>query len=849
MRKYNNFSHYCQYKSNNSSVIITPSVFYNHQLLEEHNLTAKHIVVLCHFLLSCWRNQEGWLGEQHPRLDSMLARPLKAKMAKLDYTRLGKALNLAKDQLKIILIDLEQAKLVRRVLIKNQWYILLLDEAFKMYLNNNKGKKRRINKGNIVCTSWFRWLKTDNGQTDFTGALFLGEITYFSRVFKRKKLIDDLPGCNEFDSNKQSTMKFLQQRKLPSPAIEVEKQQLLSDDAIENEAKVVLVSKTKGLFAYFDHDHFKKKFPFLSSKVIERTISRLEKNNVISIERKKFVRNRKVIKRLYIILNYNLIQQGVSSNIVDFIFKTDEYLNKEQLTSFCQNTPPSIYNIYNNKTIIYPRAGFASNFTSFCSLSKSSCFTTSHLTKPPNQISSKKWYQVSYHDRDLSHNHTSNAISNMDRNRPDKYNQIKQISSVESYWSKKRAFKLPRYLHEMHSSLRSLYRTYFACFDYPLSFCYQLLDSLAKKYPSVSFRGDNQFIKYFRIILSQEKRASWQVRNRKYFQKALSLADLAYDKLSKAVRDKLHQLAEQAGKRIEELPALLCKLTQRNSKHLFSCISSFLAYMKQVLLRIKSKEEIQEAYSALPRVSIGEVASYLSKVEASYHRVGPQEHLRRKLASTLPMTVAYHLLNSCNFYYARVDDERNFIIPSKNKNWAEMLRGGIKNIIKDQVAAVYGQIKAIKFVQVLKKEEAGKKLIKSEDALGVNNTGTWAIKTVAKSINTQRPPAGSGSKEYQSSSVQNEPTPYELFQKRRLEEGQREREELAAKLRKEEQELKQQGNMNVEIYEKYKQSLEEGEIEKKRYIENGGERETAKELYKALSFVEWMQLQELIAGT
>ena len=856
MRKYNKFSRCCQYKNSNSSVIITPSVFYTNQLLFTYNLAAKHIVVLCYFLLSCWREQSFRLDKERPTLDSMLSLPLKAKMIELDYNSIGKVLSLTKLQTKNIIVDLEKARLVRRVLIKNQWYILLLDQAFKMYLNNNKSKKHRINKGNIIPTSWLSALKADTGQTDFTGALFLGEITYFSRVFKRKKLIDDLPGCDEFDSNKQSTIEVCQQRKLPSLAIE--EQQLIpssgdslkfgdqncNDTAIENEANVVLVSKSKGLIAYFEHDHFKKKFPFLSSKVIERTLSRLEKNNIISIERKKFLRNRKVIKRLYITLNYDLIQKGVNNAIVDFIFKTDDYLNKEQLADFCQNTPPFIYNKYNNKTIIYPRAGFSSNFISFSSFSKIICFSTSHLTKPLEQISSKKWYQVSYHDRKLSHNHTSNANSKMDKSKLGKYDKISYINHEESYWSKKRAFKLPRYFSEMQSSLKRHYRAYFSLFDYPLSFCYQLLDSLAKKYPGVSFRGENQFINYFRKILSQEKRASWQVRSRQYFQKAKFLSDLVYNKLPSCLKEKLNKLATQLDTKIEELPALLAKLAIRNTKHLFSCASSFLSYMKQVLYKLKSKEEIQAAYKALPRTSIGEVASYLSKVEASYHRVGPQEHLRRKLASTLPMTIAYHLLQSCNFYSTKVDVEKNFIIPSNNKNWTEMLRGGIKNIIKDQVMAVYGTIKAIKFVQVLRKEKAAKKPTKGDDALSLSTTVRWAIKTVSKSTNAQRSsyhPESSFAQDKQSLS-------YYSFHQRRLRAEQREKEESAARIHKEEQKLKA-NCIDPAVYEKYKQVIKEAEIEKQSFISKWGNIEQAKEMFKVPSFEEWLELQELIAMT
>ena len=803
MSKINNFSYKCQYKSNNTPIIILSNVINNHQLITEHNLTTKHILVLCHFLLSCWRNQAGWLGEQCPKLDSMLSRPLGAKMVELDYNIIGKTLCLAKDGLKSTLIELEQAKLLKRVLIKNKWYVLLYDEAFKLYLNNNKSRKHRINKGNIICTSWLSTLKTDNGQTDFTSALILGEITYFSRVFKRKEQVDDFFELDESDRNDQKVK-----------ACNSGKEIMLNQncgDAIESEDNVILVSKSKGLVAYFEHDHFKKKFPFLSSKVIERTLSRLEKNDLILVERRKFTQNRKVIKRLYITLNYDLIQKGVNTRIVDFIFKTDDYLSIEQLTSFCQSTPPFIYNKYNNKTIIYPLQGFLNNFSSFSSLSNITCSNFIDQNQFSEPVSNKKWYQVSYN--------SNNNANSIDKN---KLGIDNQISHIENFWIKKRAFIKPRYLLEMQNSLKRLYRAYFAFFDYPLPFCLALLDSLGRKYPDAAFRGENQFITYFRKILSQEKRASWQVRSRKYFDKALSLADLAYDKLPKLLKDQIHKLALLAGKKIEELPVLLTKLAQRNAKHLFSCASSFLSYMKQVLSKLKSKEDIQEAYLALPRVGIAEVASYLGAVEASYHRTGPQEHLRRKLVSTLPMTVAYHLLNSCNFYSAKVDHERNFIIPSKNKNWAEMIRGGIKNIIKDQVSAVYGQIKTIKFVQVLRREDTAPKLGNSiDDASSMQNF---------KYKNKDETRFDS----------------YHLFQKRRTEQEQREREELTARMHKEEQELTEQGNVNVEVYEKYKQSVEEAEIEKKRFLTNGGEREKARELYKALSFSEWMQLQELL---
>ena len=874
MSKFRFFPRGCQYKNNNSSIIIVPNVIYPQQLLSTNNLAAKHLMVLCYSLLHCWRNQPAWSGEQRPALDSMLSRPLKAKMIELNYKRLGKALSLTSDQLKNILVDLEQAKLLKRVLIKNNWYLLLLDEAFKMYLNNNKSKKSRINKGNIISTSWLNSLKTDGGQTDFTGALILGEVTYFSRVLKMKQSADDYNAkldepTREVTAEHNSS---ITNKNNHSSLVTTKQQNLLPlSNASNNDQEdcTKLISKSKGLVAYFEYDHFKKKFPFIDNQTINRTLSRLEKNNVISIERIKFVQNRRVVKRMYITLDYELIQQGVEKTVVDFIFKTNDFLTKEQLTSFYQNTPASIYSKYNNKTIIYPWAGFSNNFASFSSLLSSSCLSTVVLTKPPEHVIHKKWYQVAYLDNDDDDDHDSDGnddnSSNTDddnsssstldemidgvkdaaKRKPSKYRQISSLSSIESFWSKKRAFKVPRYLSEMHSSLRRLYRAYFASFNYPLSFCCSLLDSLAKKYPSASFRGENQFIKYFRIILSQEKRASWLVRSRQYFGKALGLVELAYDKLPGVVRDKLHQLTTRAGKKIEELPELLCKLAIRNAKHMFACVSSFLAYMKQVLSKLKSKEEIQEAYKALPRVKIAEVASYLSSVEASYSRIGPQEHLRRKLACTLPMTIAYHVLHNCNFYSAKVDKDKNFIIPSKNKNWAEMIRGGLKNIIKDQVSAVYGQIKAIKFVQVLRKEEAGKKLTKSEDALGVNNTGTWAIKTVAKSINTQRPPAGSGSKEYQSSSVQNEPTSYHLFQQRRIEFEQREKEKLEAKMRNEEKVLKATG-VRLEVYEKYKQVVEETEREREKYIQRGGVKELARELYKVLSFREWIQLQELM---
>ncbi len=837
MRKYNNFSHHCQYKSNNSSVIIVPNAIYASQLLTDHSLAAKHLMVLCHSLRSCWRNQPSWSGEQRPKLDSMLARPLRAKMIELNYRRLGKALSLTSDQLKNIIVDLEQAKLLKRVLFGNNWYILLLDEAFKMYLNNNQSKKHRINKGNVISNAWLDVLKTDNDQPDFTGALVVGEVAFFSRVLKINQPIDDYAN-------------FLKDKTREEEA---------------REAKPLLVSKSKGLVAYFEYDHFKKKFPFIDNQTINRALARLEKNNSISVERIKFTKNRRVVKRLYITLNYELIKKQTDKTIVNFIFKTEDYLNDDQLTSFAQNTPPFIYNHYYNKTISYPRPGFSSNFASFSSLSSTSCLATYSQTEPKEQLNPKKWYQVTYsngkdnaeddNDNDIDSNSGSGVGSSRDEGKDkqklSKYQQISSLSSIESFWSKKRAFKVSRYLSEMHSSLKRLYSSYFTSFNYPLPFCYQLLDSLAKKYPGASFMGENQFISYFRKILAQEKKASWLVRSRQYFGKALGLAELAYDKLPKTVKEKLNQLATRAGKRIEELPELLSRLAIRNAKHVFSCVSSFLSYMKQVLQKLKSKEEIQEAYSALPRVNISEVASYLSAVEASYSRVGPQEHLRRKLASTLPMTIAYHLLSCCNFYSAKVDNEKNFIIPSKNKNWAEMIRGGIKNIIKDQVAAVYGTIKAIKFVQVLRTEEAvkDKKLVsdtceKNKASLEVGVRETKAFSR-AKQQQLRYALAEDDADVTNEQSTESKLTSYHLFQKKRLEQEQKEREELKARMLEEEQELKR-SNLDLVVYEKYKQVVEETEREREKYIQRGGVKELARELYRVLSFREWIQLQELM---
>lgn len=727
MEEYNRYFHTRQDYNDFSSIIIIPDAFYTHSSFASTNCNAKHLLILNHLLLSCW------LKADRPKLDSLLQyRPMKAKMLQLNYIALGKVFDMSKDQLIEILKDLEATKLLSRVQINNKWYILLSEQAFSIFLNNNKSKKHRINKGNVIPTSWFKLLKTDGKQTDFVSALVLADIVYYARVFERKA-----PDYSEELND--------------------------SDDSISH-TTTTLVSKSAGLVPYFEHNHFYKKFPFLDKRTIDRAFARLVENDIIFIEIKKFIRNRKVIKKLYIAPNYKLISKGVNGYVVDFTFKIPEHLNNDQLTSFYKNTPPTLYNKkYNNKTIIYPELGEL-NISSF--------------------------------------------------------------SIQKEGIGKKRRFMRERSLYDLALTLKRLYKPYFSSFGYPIAFCTQLLHTLARKYPNAKFMGENQFIKYFRTILAQERKPSWQVRSKGYFEKAYSLAELSFDKLSSSLREKLNKLTTAAGKSVEELPNLLASLAIRNAKHLFACASSFLSYMKQVLAKLKSKEEMRGAYKALPRVSINEISQYLNVLEGSYYKTGPDEHLKRKLAATLPMTVAYYLLNSCNFTTAHLDCEQNFIIPSKNACWAELLRSRTKQIIKEQISAVYGQIKAIKFAPFwIKAKPVSKQEKSNKSALNKEELGL---------------------------------TEYQLFQIKRREEEQRQKELQQTKITLEAKEVLAskcssseyntgENTAAIGLLEKYKQESEQVQIDKQSYLSKGGAYDLATNLLFTMpSFKEWMQLQELL---
>jgi hypothetical protein len=213
------------------------------------------------------------------------------------------------------------------------------------------------------------------------------------------------------------------------------------------------------------------------------------------------------------------------------------------------------------------------------------------------------------------------------------------------------------------------------------------LNKVARKFPEHSFTNEAKFIKYFSLIVKQELKKPWQVNEKTYFTNPKKLSEI-----------NIAQLKKKGFKLDKTTKLLFEKLKRFNPNALFETKEAIISYLEEAKENQISKEDIKQAFKALPRASIKQMNNYLATVEASYRHVSPEQHLRRRIAAKIETKTAYRLLNVLKLFSTKIEEGLLFL-PTTNLIYCNVLSRHVKTIILNEAKSIYGySVEAIKFV-------------------------------------------------------------------------------------------------------------------------------------------------------
>jgi len=233
-----------------------------------------------------------WAKQKYTTKKGILTRcPLKARLIKLDYSKLETIFDMTKPQLQGCLRFLERDRLITRQKIKNVWYVFISDKLIDLCLIDTE-HKGKLDKGDVILHDWFKIIKTKAGNTHFEAICLMGHIIYWSRFFE----------VTNPDNNQKE-----------------------------------IVSKSKGLAPFFEYKDLAQKFKLTRDR-LDNALETLISNNLLKIDtvrtttgRKTTIVNgvkttskRRVIKKNYFIANFEKLTKNSNLN---FKFKGDLYQN------------------------------------------------------------------------------------------------------------------------------------------------------------------------------------------------------------------------------------------------------------------------------------------------------------------------------------------------------------------------------------------------------------------------------------------------------------------------------------------------------------------------------------------
>jgi hypothetical protein len=257
-------------------------------------------------------------------------------------------------------------------------------------------------------------------------------------------------------------------------------------------------------------------------------------------------------------------------------------------------------------------------------------------------------------------------------------------------------FKKPKHLHQLFNCL-DFFESLPEHVCYSKQFLHHLLNKLAAKYPNHTFESKLKFINYFKKVLNFEKRDPWDVNDKTYFDKPITLREF----LNSQLKEKLDKVfGSKDTLESKEFFAMLRQLARKEAAKVFNTVEGIISYVSKAIANNKTKDQVIAAFEDLPIASFKQINSYLAKVEASYQSVSMEQHLRRRIAAKLPALIAYRLLNVFRLFNTNLQGSI-LIIPTTNLTYCELLPKYIKEAILNEVKSIYGfQMTGIKFVYV-----------------------------------------------------------------------------------------------------------------------------------------------------